>query len=256
MNETAAEDTLYDFAIKSDAASISGGVILPGSGITIKATAEELFTRIGPTKTIFIRGGAVMGIFEDNCTSALEVIGPAAARSRFESYASFFAYRSGRDGKLVLKPTIIAQEMATALLESEEARKFLPRITGLINCPVIVSTDGGVQIVGQGYHPATGLFITGGQTPVQVGLSEAVEALQGLVSEFDFQSPGDRARALAAFISPALKLGGNVNGNVPADVAEADQSQSGKTYRQKLVAAVYNEKLSLVTCRFGGDRFG
>jgi hypothetical protein len=252
VNETAAEDTLYDFAIRSDAASISSGVILPGSGITIKATAEELFKRIGPTKTMFVRGGAVMGIFEDNGTSALEVIGPAAARSRFESYAPFFAYRSGRDGTMVLKPTIIPQEMATALLESEEARTFLPRITRLINCPVIVSTDCGVQIVGRGYHSASGLFITGGKTPAHVELSEAVEVLRGLVSEFDFQSPGDRSRALAAFITPALKLGGHIESNVPADVAEANQSQAGKTYRQKLVAAVYNEKLSLVTCRFGG----
>jgi hypothetical protein len=54
------------------------------------------------------------------------------------------------------------------------------------------------------------------------------------------------------FITPALKLGRHLRGNVPADVSEADQSQSGKTYRQKLVAAVYNETPSLVTRRNGG----
>lgn len=85
-----------------------------------------------------------------------------------------------------------------------------------------------------------------------VELSEAVGALRELVGEFDFQSPGDRSRALAAFITPAMKLGGNLHGSVPADVAEADKSQSGKTYRQRLVAAVYNETPSLVTCRSGG----
>jgi hypothetical protein len=201
---------------------------------------------------MFIRGGAVVGIVENNCVLGLEVIAPIAARSRFESYAKFVAYRSGRDGQLVLKPVIIAQDMAAALLESEEARTLLPKITGLINCPVIVSTKMGVQIVGEGYHPDTGLFVTDGRMPQQIELSEAVEALQEIVGEFEFQSLGDRSRALASIITPALKLGGHLRGSIPADVAEADQSQSGKTYRQKLVAAVYNETLSLVTKRSGG----
>jgi hypothetical protein len=233
-------------------ASIDDTIILPSSGVTIKATAEELFRRIGRTKTLFIRGGAVMSIAEIDGARELEVLGPIAARSRFESYARFFAWRAGRDSEAVLKPAIIPQGTAAALLESEEARRFLPKITGLINCPMIVSTDSSIQIVGQGYHPDTGIFITGGQTPPVVELTEAVIALRELVSEFDFQTAGDCSRALASFITPALKLGGHLHGNVPADVAEADQSQSGKTYRQRLVAAVYNESPSIVTSRNGG----
>ena len=57
---------------------------------------------------------------------------------------------------------------------------------------------------------------------------------------------------IASLITPALKSGGFIKGRVPADVAEADQSQSGKTYRQKVIAALYNEQLSLVTSREGG----
>jgi hypothetical protein len=253
MNKGAqAEDMLKEFAVEVGAASLNGAIILPGSGITIKATAEELFRRIASTKTLFIRGGTVVGMVVNNDTPALEVVGPAAARSRFESYATFMVYRSGRDSQLVLKPAIIPQDMAMALLESDEARTFLPTITGLINCPVIVSTDEGVQIVGHGYHPGTGLFITGRQTPLEVELSKAIELFRELVTGFDFQSPGDRSRALASFIAPALKLGGHLHGNVPADVAEADKSQAGKGFRQKLIAAVYNETLSLVTQRNGG----
>jgi hypothetical protein len=254
MNKFAAyaEELLFEQAVEVGAASINDSVILPGSGVTIKATAEALFKHIGPSKTLFIRGGAVMSIVKKDGALGLEVLGPIAARSRFESYAKFLAYRAGRGGEPVLKPAIIPQDMAAALLESEEARTILPTITGLINCPVIVSTDGGVQFVGQGYHPDTGLYITGGQMPLQVELSDAVRGLQELVSEYVFQSPGDRSRALASFITPALKLGGHLRCNVPADVAEADKSQSGKTYRQRLVAAVYNDKVSLVTHRTRG----
>lgn len=251
MSKTA-EDMFYEFAVASDAAHVNDIVILPGSGVTIKATAEELFKRIGPTETLFVRGGAVVGIVKNDGVLGLEVITPIAARSRFESYAKFFAHRAGHGGEQVLKPVVMAQEMAAALLESEEARTFLPKITGLINCPVIVRIEGVVQIVGPGYHPGTGLLVTGGQMPPTVQLSKAVPLLRKIIDEFYFQSPGDRSRGLASFITPALKLGEHLHGNVPADVAEADKSQSGKTYRQKLVAAVYNETPSLVTCRSGG----
>jgi len=254
MNETSkAEDMITEQAREVGAASIDNSIILPGGGISIQATADELFRRIGPTKTLFMRGGAVVGIFETRDRLELEVISPAAARSRFESYATFYAYRMGGHQQ-VLKPTVIPQEMATALLESEAARQFLPKITGLINCPIIVGRDDRevVEIIDQGFHPSTGLFITGGELPPNIEPQEAGKALKELVSEFDFQSRGDRSRALALFITPALKLGGHLLGNVPVDVAEADKSQSGKTFRQKIVAAIYNEKPSLVTSRSGG----
>jgi len=237
---------------KGTKARTGDSIILPGGGVTIKETAEELFKRIGPTKTMFIRGGAVTVIVDEKGTSDMGVLEPAAARSRFESYAEFLAWRIGRNHEPVLKPAIIPQEMSTALLESEEARTFLPSIAGLINCPVIVASDREIQIIGRGYHGETGVFVTGGELPPTMDLYEALLSLNELVEEFDFQTPSDRSRALASFISPALKLGGHLRGNVPADVAEADKSQSGKTYRQRLGAAVYNEKASLVTCRNGG----
>jgi hypothetical protein len=76
--------------------------------------------------------------------------------------------------------------------------------------------------------------------------------LSGLVNDFDFVTPGDRSRAIASFLTPALKLGGLIQGPVPIDVAEANASQSGKTYRQKLVAALYNQKPAVVTKKAGG----
>ena len=244
-----AEDALLDQAAEVGAATLDKVVILPGSGVTITATGQVMFKLIAPTKTLFTRGGAVVGIVESNGALELEIITPTAARSRFESYATLLAWRSGGDAGPVLKPAIMPQEIAAALLASDEARKLLPTITGLVNCPII-GVDG--EIVGRGHHADTGLFITGGKTPPTVALMDAIEALKQLVAEYDFQTPGDRARALASFITPALKLGGHITGNVTADVAEADKSQSGKTYRQKVVAAVYNEKPALVTLRAGG----
>jgi len=137
-------------------------------------------------------------------------------------------------------------------LHTEEARTLLPRVDGLINCPIIRVVDGVAVASGTGYDSVTRLLVTGGQEAENVDVTTAAGALLGLLGEFEFQSDGDKARSVASLISPGLKAGGFIKGRVPADVAEGDQSQSGKTYRQKVVAAIYNEKVSLVTSREGG----
>lgn len=88
--------------------------------------------------------------------------------------------------------------------------------------------------------------------PPRVPLEEAVETLLGLLKDFDFSTPGDRSRAIASFVAPALRLGGWLPGHLPIDLAEADASQSGKTYRQKCVAAVYREQPNTVIQKTGG----
>lgn len=231
-------------------ATVHGSIILPGGGVTITATANELFPRIAETRTMFTRGGAVC-VTRRNESGALEleIVRPAAARSLLERYGDFMAWRVGSEGEAVLKPVVLPEDMARALLESQPAREYLPPIAGLVNCPVMFGDD---DIAGPGYHAASGLLITGGKLPPTVPTAEAVASLLGLLEEFDFQSPSDLSRAMASIITPALKLGGHIRGNVPADCAEADKSQSGKTYRQKLLAAIYNERPALVTSRAGG----
>ena len=228
-------------------------VILPSGEVSISQCAGELFRLIGPAKRVFMRGGAVVALVKrDDGLLALEILRPAAARSLFEKFARLFAWRAGAKGELVLKPMTCPHEMADALLQSEEAGQLLPRVQGLINCPVLRDSAAGLDVAGPGYDAATRLLITGGVMPPVVELAASVRALTEIFAEFEFQSEGDRARAIASLITPALRVGGFLKGRVPADVAEADQSQSGKTYRQKIIAAIYNEKVSLVTSREGG----
>ena len=228
-------------------------LVLPSGDVTITQSATELFTLIAPTKRLFVRGGAVVNLVKrDDGLLALEILRPAAARSSFKKFAKLVAWRKGEDNAMVLKPVTCPQEMADALLHSEEAAKLLPRVQGLINCPVLREVDGKLAVAGRGYDEATRLLVTDGKEPPVVTLAKAVEELRALFVDFDFQSEGDKARAVASLITPALKAGGFLKGRVPADVAEADQSQSGKTYRQKVIAALYNERISLVTSREGG----
>ncbi len=222
-------------------------LILPNEahGERLSDTARMLFPVVAPKHVFFHRGGNMVEIANMNGDPELYILSSDAFRSRVERHFEVLVYRSGPNDSLVLKPTVCPRDTAKALMETLEARDDLPAIAGISGCPLIDS-DG--RILGKGYDPQSGWFIASGETSPEVPLEEAASALSALLDDFDFLSPGDRSRALASFITPALRLGGMLN-LVPCDVAEANASQSGKTYRQKVVAAIYNEIPRLVTQR-------
>jgi len=75
-----------------------------------------------------------------------------------------------------------------------------------------------------------------------VPLMEACEALWDALADFAFVTRSDGSRAFAALLPPALAMGGLLgNARIPVDLAVASGSQSGKTYRQRMVAAIYGE---------------
>jgi len=222
-------------------------LILPNEahGERLSDTARMLFPIIAPKRVLFQRGGRMVEISEVDGEPALGIMTPDAFRSRIERHFEVVVYRTGPNDSLVLKPTVCPRDTARALMETLDARHDLPKIAGISGCPLI-DADG--RILGKGYDAKTGWFIASGETPPEVALDEATQALSALLDDFDFVCPGDRSRALASFITPALRLGGMLT-LVPCDVAEANASQSGKTYRQKVVAAVYNETPRLITQR-------
>lgn len=251
MNENALTE-LQNWASENSAGELPE-LILPSADVNITECATKLFKLIAPTKLLFMRGGAVMSLVQrDDGMLALEVLRPDAARSFFEKFCRIFVWRSGANGEPVLKPTTCSHDMAEALLQSQEASEILPRVSGLINCPVLHEVNGALVIAKMGYDAATRLIITDGDEVPEIELEEAVSQLLSLLGEFEFQTEGDQARAVASLITPALKSGGSLKQRVPVDVAEADKSQSGKTYRQKIIAALYNERLSLISSRAGG----
>ncbi len=227
-------------------------IILPSGSVSITACANYLFSRLARSKRLFARRGRVM---ELTLESSLEPISSSAFRSRIENCGQVMAWRRGRDDGFVLQNTICSEDTARALLESEPALRELPAVESVTTCPIAIEDeDGNLRVLAQGHHPERGglLIVGNAPEPSPMGIDEAVTSLSCLLDDFDFVSPGDRSRALAAFISPALVIGRFIDGRVPADVAEADQSQAGKGYRQKVIAAIYNDKPSVVAQRNGG----
>lgn len=97
-----------------------------------------------------------------------------------------------------------------------------------------------------------GILITDGEQPQDIPIRDAVPALLKLLQDFIFSTPSDQSRAVAMMITPALKMGDFISSPCPADIAEADESQSGKTYRLKLNATLYNDAPIIVALKKGG----
>ncbi|MEO5803867.1 MAG: hypothetical protein ABIR24_10075, partial [Verrucomicrobiota bacterium] len=169
-------------------------IILPGGNTSITEAATNLFGLIAPRHKLFTRGKAVVSLQRGmNGASVLEPVRPSGARSLFENYADFWAWRVGRGGQPVKQPAVMPEETSRAILDCQAATDLLPPITGLVNCPIIIETLDGLKICSRGYNLETGLLIIKGDRPDDVPLAEAVASLLGLLSEFHFQSEGDKS---------------------------------------------------------------
>lgn len=229
-------------------------ITLPGNGVSITDCADDLFARIAKEESMFQRGGAIVKVLPDaNGTLHLKPITPAAFRSQIENYGRTFAWRVGANNHPVLKPTVCPEETAKALMVTDAAQRLLPPISMITDCAVLIERDGQSEILGKGYHRNLGgLLVTSGALPGEMGAEAGAQILACLIHEFDFHTPGDRARAFAMLLTPAMKMGGIINGHVPIAVLEANSSQTGKTYLAKLVAALYGEHPAIVPLRKGG----
>jgi len=239
--------------------SFTGGVPIPQNVFPIPAgevsyvqSATKIFRVIGatdPKRAFYRKGGDQGGVFEVDGHDLAPV-----SPERFASLAEEFGHRVA--SREVSKETVrwrtsrISAAAAKVLLASSPARHYLPPIQQVSPCPIITPEG---EILGPGWHPHNGgSYITGTTEAVAVPLDIAKRALLDLLVDFDFTTTADKSRAFASFLSPALRAGEWIGDDFPLDVAEADQSQSGKTYRQKLAVAIYGGDPAPITIAVGG----
>lgn len=224
-------------------------VQLPGGDMTITSAAGKFGDLLGGTGRFYVRGGLPIRLVETNYDRKLEVIRPAALCSDLETVSQLVAITRTKDGEAI-SPTICSESNARRILESFALRSALPEIRVLSECPVLIERDSVLAEI-TGYDRESGILADGSATP-SLSLDEAVALLQNLLLDFRFATPGDAARGMAGFITPALVFGGLLGSRAPVDLGEADKSQTGKGYRNKLTAAIYRSKLGTVTQREGG----
>lgn len=232
---------------------------------TITGAAKKLGDLFHDDGGLYLKSGVVVSV-AGGCTADVDA---SSMQSSFERKARLVVARQttarrkkvGGEGeqidgdepkaKIVTLPTNATQGQAEAILSAEAFQSRLPPLTIISRCPVLVDDGaGGLKAVCD-YDRVGGVLVAGGRAD-EVPFDEAVALLLDCLSEFEFQSPSDRSRAIAALVTPALVQGGLLGGRAPIDLSEADQSQAGKSFRAKLVAAVYADAPHVVTQRKGG----
>ncbi len=244
------------FELKNSTAdewAIPPGVFpVPAGGISFTDSARVIFPARAEKKRLFMRDRCIHEIFTSRGDADfLAVVSPERFVNLVEGFGRRVARREQKpDGEIVWRSTTFPMNAAKALLASDVAVETLPPIAQLVNCPILAK---GGAVLSRGYHDHEGgTFVGAGGIPPELPIDAAVEALESLLVDFQFTTPADRARALASLLSPAMKAGGWIDDDFPMDVAEADQSQSGKTYRQSLVARLYGERAVAITPSRGG----
>ncbi len=223
-------------------------LILPSLDVSISACAEHLFRVFGEKKELFYRGGKVQEIETLGSEDMLSTVGADRLCSLMERYFRTITRHEGKEGGKIMKASPCKKDIASRLLETDAARQFLPEIRILAKSPIL-SKDG--RVLQKGFDAESKTFVLRDlQVKIPV-LENGIRWLKGLLRDFSFASPGDRSRAIAALLTPALVLAGFFK-RVPICVVEADQSQTGKGYFVQLNATMYDEQVRFVTQRQGG----
>ena len=222
-------------------------VFLPGGGQSIIEAAETLGRLLGEANRVYNRGGSLVAVgMDEHGQIVLRQVSSAMLASEFERVANLV--KLGRENESVA--TVCSEQTAKLIGACSAFIEQLPPIKLVATCPVLVE-HGGSLIQIAGYDRESGIWAGGSQAP-EIPLPEAVKLLQSLVADFRFPTDSDRARALAAFIAPALVFGGLLGGRAPIDLGEADDSQAGKGYRLKIKARLYGESMRTISQKKNG----
>jgi hypothetical protein len=148
----------------------------------------------------------------------------------------------------------IEQKQAAIIMVAAPMRR-LPIIRSLHNAPVLhLSKENELRILGPGYDSHTGIYVVGNREVIPTAdWEQGRDRLLGLAYDYKFPSDGDRARFIAAVMTPALVMGQFLRGErAPFTVFEADDSQTGKGYATQLISSVYGEVPQPVVQKKGG----
>ncbi len=226
-------------------------VLLPGGSIEVGQAARQLGALMAESGRYFNRGGTVVRVVKgESGAPKLEQIKTAGLCSEFETVAKLKKRAENKQTGTVKEVAAICSESAARQIQSAPAFiDALPPIHTVSPCPVLIERNGKLVTV-TNYDRESGVLVTGGDVD-DVSVEEARDLLSALLADFKFATPADRARALAALVTPALIMGGLLGDRAPLDLGEADASQTGKGYRNKITAAVYGQHVRVVTQQRG-----
>jgi hypothetical protein len=236
-------------------------LVLPSGAVTFTEVANKAFPVLATRRRYFVRDALIVEVAykhpmqDKQLHDVFQLLKPDAFRSRLEHDFDCYAWREQKSGGSVLKPSRCTHDAAKVLLETDEAFRYLPPISFLSAQPVCTLVGNELKILYKGYHDVHGgIYVSHGNEEIVLPqLNTAIDLILDAIKDFDFVSESDKSRAVASFISPALRIGKFLgDADFPIDISEGDQSQSGKTFRLKLICAIYGETPYVIANREGG----
>ena len=220
---------------------------LPDGTRQYREFAAEIAPLVRNRLDWFLRGGRVV----EHRDGELRPIVPTEGVTKFERVAKFYSVKMVQ-GMPVKGPALLKEGIVKITLQSDELRKKLPEVRVVSDCPVLAETDGQLRVL-CGYDSTT-KTLARGDVPVETSWEDGKSHLLNLLRDYAFPSDADRARMLAALLTPALNSGRllGTNARAPLTVVEADDSQAGKGYFCRLLAAVYGSVPATVAKTRGG----
>jgi hypothetical protein len=254
MSGGASASNVPDAVAEEIAAAAPDVLFLPNDYLPATAAAERLFRSLGDARELYYRAGSVVELGE---RGELQVVSPSALRSRINRRGrksrAFKAQAHG--GPPHSSAKMCSDDAARLLLATLEAGENLPRISLVTSSPLLIEEAGQLVTCEPGYTAAGGgVLVRCDALEIEIMAPErAAELLSELLADFDFTADGDRSRALASLIAPAIRMGDLLPGaNALVTAVEADKSQAGKGYFLELVRALYGETAYMVAPRVGG----
>jgi len=232
------------------AMDVSNLILLPSGTTTFTESAETVFSALATTGRFYLRGGAVMELRE----GALDIMQPDSLRSAIETTGRpVCEWRKGRDGQAVLSFRARASRDAAQVWMKAAATALLPTVKSVCAVPpLLIGKDGHPAVAAPGFDAESGTLVVGNADPAPTDEESAAAVITRLLEGWDFVSPADRSRAIAAILTPALAAGGLIQGHFPLFAVEADDSQAGKGYLCELITTLYGEVPDVLTVRAGG----
>jgi hypothetical protein len=242
---------------------LEGLMFLPKDEFTTySASAAAIFKRIAARNPpeMFLRSGSGSVVMIKKTTSktgatqvSIEDTSAHDFCSEAEKYGTLFTWGRDQNHKPIMRADALMPERIAKILLAARERQQLPPLSMVHQCPLLVERGGKPVVLRHGYHRELGgRYVTSDVEIRLMPLAEAVERLLALIEEFPFATLVDKARAVAAIVTPALRFGGLLRCHYPAVLVEADRPQAGKGTLVEAIQRFYGELCELTGKRKGG----
>lgn len=213
-------------------------IVVKGPNVKLFKAAMDLAVCLAHQRYYLLNGGLVEFKSSDP-DKPTEPVADVRLPSVVQQSAQVFRTRLNKDGDIETLPYTPTVTEIKALIAHLEFADQSNRVTMVSRCPMLVLRDGKPQRI-QGYDSHTHI-LAAGKAPDSLNLNDAVALINDIFRDYDFRTPGDQSRAIAALLTPAMMTGKLIDGRAPINMAYADHPGAGKGFRHKLTCAVYNE---------------